>query len=73
MFCTAYLNNILVYNNNKKDYIEYVKKILKKLKNTGFYLNINKCKFHVISVKYLKFIIIIKKFKIDLAKIDIIL
>ena len=35
-------------------------KMLKKLKQIGFYLNINKCEFHIIKIKYLKLIIIIK-------------
>ena len=73
MFCTAYLNNILVYSDNKKDYVKYIKKILKKLRNTGLYLDINKCEFYVILIKYLRFIIIIKEFKIDFVKINIIL
>ena len=31
IFYTAYLNNILIYNNIKKEYIHHVRKILKKL------------------------------------------
>ena len=31
IFYTAYLNNILIYNNTKKEHIHHVKKILKKL------------------------------------------
>ena len=31
IFYFAYLNDILIYNNIKKEYINYIKKILKKL------------------------------------------
>ena len=72
-FCLIYLNDILIYNNNKKKHIEYVKKILEKLKRAGLYLNINKCQFHVKEMKYLKLIIITKGLKMDLKKIKIII
>ena len=72
IFYIIYLDNILIYNNNKKDYILYVKKILKKLKKVNLFLNINKYDFYVIRVKYLKLIIIIKKIEINYYKINII-
>ena len=34
--------------------------MLKKLKQVNLYLNINKCEFHIIKIKYLKLIIIIE-------------
>ena len=34
--------------------------MLLKLEKTDLYLNIDKCKFHVITIKYLTFIIIIE-------------
>ena len=71
-FCSAYLNDILIYNNNKKEYIGHVKKILKKFKQIDLYLDINKYKFYVKEIKYLDLIIIIEKLKIDSKKIEII-
>ena len=59
-FCTIYLNDILVYNNLKAKHIKHVNKMLFKLKKTNLYLNIDKCEFHVIKIKYLNFIIIIE-------------
>ena len=41
-FYSIYLNNILIYNNNKKKYIEYIKKKIKNLKQTNLYFDINK-------------------------------
>ena len=70
MFCFAYLNDILIYNNNKKKHVKHVKKILEKLKHVNLYLNINKCEFHIKQVKYLELIIIIEGLKMNSQKID---
>ena len=72
-FCITYLNDILIYNNLKIKYIEHVNKILFKIKKTNLYLNIDKCKFHVITIKYLNFIIIIKDIQMNFDKTKIIL
>ena len=47
--------------------------MLLKLKKADLYLNINKCEFHVITIKYLNFIIIIEDIQMNLDKIKIIL
>ena len=72
-FCIVYLNDIFIYNNLKVKYIEHVNKMLLKLKKADLYLNINKCKFHVITIKYLNLIIIIENIQTNLNKIKIIL
>ncbi len=46
VFCSAYLNDILIYSNNKEEYIQHVSKILEKLKQAGLYLDINKYQFY---------------------------
>ena len=72
VFYIIYLNNILIYNNNKKDHILYVEKILKKFKKVNLFLNINKCDFYVIRVKYFELIIIIEEIEINYYKVNII-
>ena len=72
MFYIVYLNNIFIYNDNKKNYILYVEKILTKFKKINLFLNINKYDFYVIRIKYFKLIIIIKKIEINYYKINII-
>ena len=52
-FCTIYLNDILIYNNNRKKYIEHVNKIFEKLQKIEFFFDINKCEFFIIEIKYL--------------------
>ena len=65
VFCFAYLNDILIYSNNKKKHVKHVRKILEKLKHVNLYLNINKCEFHIKQVKYLELIIIIEGLKMN--------
>ena len=71
-FCTAYLNDILIYFDNELEHEIYVKLILWKLQETNLQMNIIKCKFHVTQVLYLELIIIIEEIKMNSFKINII-
>ncbi len=71
-FCTAYLNDILIYFDNELEHKIHVKLILRKLREADLQMNIIKCKFHVTQVSYLELIIIIKEIKMNSSKIDII-
>ncbi len=46
-FCTAYLNDILIYFDNELKHEIYVKLILQKLQEADLQMNIIKCKFHI--------------------------
>jgi len=46
IFVTMYLNDILIYLENEKEYVEHVKKVLAKLKTNSLLLKLEKCKFH---------------------------
>ncbi len=71
-FCTAYLNDILIYFNNELKHKIHVKLILRKLQEADLQMNIIKCKFHVTQVSYLELIIIIEEIKMNSFKINII-
>ena len=71
-FCIIYLNDILIYNNNFEKHQKHVHKILDKLRKEHIYLNIKKCQFNVIKVKYLELIIIIEDIKMNFEKVKII-
>ncbi len=71
-FCTAYLNDILIYFDNELEHEIHVKLILRKLQEADLQMNIIKCKFHVTQVLYLELIIIIEEIKINFFKINII-
>ena len=70
MFIIVYLDDILVYSKGLlKEYINYVKKVLGKLREYKLLLNLEKCKFYVIETNYLRFIISYNSIAIDLEKV----
>jgi hypothetical protein len=72
-FCTIYLNDILIYSEIETEHEIHVKRILLKLRETELQANIIKCKFHVTKIVYLELIVIIKRIKMNLVKIDIVI
>ena len=68
-FCIAYLDNILIFSNNEKEYGGYILLIFKTLQKAGLRIKPEKYKFHIQEIKYLGFIIIPDRLYIDPAKI----
>ena len=56
-FCTAYLDDILIYSENEEQHIEHVKQILEALTKAGLQVKPQKCEFHTNNIEYLGFII----------------
>ena len=52
-----------------KEYIKYIKKVLRKLKEYKLYLQLGKCEFYVKETEFLGFIVFIEGVKINLKKI----
>ena len=73
-FCSAYLDNILIFtNSSKKEYIEHIYIVLKALKKAGLNLDILKYKFSIQKIKYLGFIIKARKgIRINPKKVKVI-
>ena len=71
-FCISYINNILIYSKTRKKHVIQILKVFKRLQKANLFLNINKCKFFVTKVRYLKLIITIEKVKINSIKIKVI-
>jgi hypothetical protein len=46
-FCSAYLDDVLVYSESEKEHIGHCTKVLTRLKEAGLYLDIRKSNFHV--------------------------
>ena len=46
-FIIVYLNNILIFFNIKEEYIEYINKVLKLLKDNKLLVKPKKCKFYI--------------------------
>ena len=57
IFYTAYINNILVYNNNLAKHWKYINLVLEALKGTSLQLDIDKCEFYKTEVLYLGLVI----------------
>ena len=57
IFCTAYIDNVLVYSDNLQNYRSYVRQVLTVLQVAGLQLDIKKYTFEVTEVIYLGLII----------------
>jgi hypothetical protein len=69
VFCTAYLDDILIYSDSLAEHKVHVRQVLRKLKEAGLYLKPEKCEFHVQEVKYLGLIITTEGVRMDPAKV----
>ena len=68
-FCVVYLDNILIFSDNNKEYKGYITTILKVLKKIRLWIKLEKYIFYVDEVEYFKFIIINWELRINSAKI----
>jgi hypothetical protein len=68
-----YLDDILIFSKTEEEYKEYIKKILKKLKNENLRIKNEKTEFYAKEVNFLGFIISQKEVKMDKKKIQVIL
>ena len=69
VFCTVYLNDILIYSDNKKKHNEHIHLILTCLWEFRLYVNIEKCVFKTWEVPYLSLFIGVDSICMDPQKI----
>ena len=72
-FIMAYLANIIIYLNSKKEYKKYIKWVLEKLYKENMLIVIKKCEFYTKKTNFIGFIIKLKQISIDLKKIKAII
>ena len=61
-FCTAYMDDILIYSDGSlADHRQKVKQVLARLNETGLQLDLSKCEFEAKKVKYLGYIVEVGK------------
>ena len=69
IFCTAYIDDILIYSNTLGEHKGHVRKVLSALRSAGLQVEITKCEFHVEEVLYLGMIVGRYGIKMDPAKV----
>ena len=70
IICVVYLNDILIYSNNRLFYIEAVRKVSQYLKEFYLYANLKKYKFIITEVEFLSFLIRRTGIRIDPSKVS---
>ncbi len=69
-FCQIYLDDIIIYSKTLKKHKQHVRLVLHKLRETDLQMNINKCKFHVQKIFFLRLLLFIERLKINSQKIQ---
>lgn len=72
VFCTVYLDDILIYSDNESDNELHVRMILVRLRKAGLQADLRECEFGVKETKYLGFIISTQGIRVDPEKIEVI-
>ncbi|KAL9563874.1 hypothetical protein ACKAV7_011909 [Fusarium commune] len=70
IFCTAYLDDILIYSRTREEHIEHLRLVLEKLRAAGLYTNPAKCEFLVKETKFLGLIMGQEGIRMDPAKVE---
>jgi RNase H-like domain found in reverse transcriptase/Reverse transcriptase (RNA-dependent DNA polymerase)/Integrase zinc binding domain len=68
VFCTAYLDDILIYSANEREHTKHVNEVLNRLRAAGLQCDIKKSEFYVTRTKFLGFIITTDGVEIDPEK-----
>jgi Reverse transcriptase (RNA-dependent DNA polymerase)/RNase H-like domain found in reverse transcriptase len=72
LYVIIYLDNILIFSDNKDNHFRHVSEVLKRLRKHGLYANGKKCDFHSESIDYLGHMIRPNGLQIDPAKVKVI-
>jgi len=68
-FVIVYLNNIIIYLENKEEHREHIKWVLKRLQEEQMLVVIKKCEFFIKKTNFIEFIIKLGKISMDLKKV----
>ncbi|GJV15615.1 putative reverse transcriptase domain-containing protein [Tanacetum coccineum] len=69
-FIIVFIDDILIYSNNKQEHEEHLKLILELLKKEELYAKFSKCEFWIPKVQFLGHVIDSKRIHMDPAKIE---
>ncbi len=71
-FYQTYLNDILIYSKILKKHRTHVKEVLDKLREVDLQIDIDKCKFKIQKISFLKLLIFINNLQMNSWKVDVI-
>ena len=57
LFCSAYLDDILIYSRTEEEHTAHVRAVLQKLRDAGLFAKMSKCEFFVPETKFLGMIV----------------
>ena len=57
VFCTAYMDDIMIYSETLEEHVVHVRKVLQKLLDNKLYASLEKCEFHKDQISFLGYII----------------
>lgn len=67
--CTAYLDDILIFSQNKTEHRQHVREVVQRLQDAGLQIDIKKCEFETVRTKYLGLIITPEGIEMDTEKV----
>jgi hypothetical protein len=70
LYCTAYIDDILIYSDNLLEHRQHVKSVLQALREAGLHVDIKKCEFETQEVTYLGMIVSTSGVKMDPSKVS---
>lgn len=71
-FCTAYMDDILIFSEDPLEHQAHVEKVLQRLQSAGLQIDLKKCEWNVTSTKYLGFVITTSGIRADPDKLSVI-
>ncbi|XP_064197194.1 uncharacterized protein LOC135257909 [Anguilla rostrata] len=69
----VYLDDILIFSQNPQDHVSHVRKVLQQLLENKLFVKVEKCEFHVSSVRFLGFIIEEGQVRMDPEKVKVVI
>lgn len=69
-FCTAYMDDILIFSENLQTHRQHVRTVLQRLREHGLQIDISKCEFETTQVTYLGLIVSTEGISMDPKKVS---
>ncbi|SLM33414.1 gag polymerase env [Lasallia pustulata] len=71
-FCSAYLDDILIYSKTLKEHTQHVQAVLQKLIDAGLQVDIEKCEFHIQETSFLGVLLSTDGLRMDPKKVQVV-